>query len=103
MPELFLQGLNIYILISVFKHTCYPRQWHSLLQVKKLLARGNLDLAQANLEREGEVGEIKNQIAIIRYDTRTLATLSILWQMFFTNLSMSVNLFTGSAQSYGGD
>lgn len=36
------------------------------MHVKKLLARGNMDLAQANLEREGEVGEIKNQIAIIR-------------------------------------
>ena len=36
------------------------------LQVKRLLIQGNLDLARSNLEREGEVGEIKNQIAIIR-------------------------------------
>ena len=54
---------------------CSFKSWQSshmsdidfCLQVKKLLARGNLDLAQANLDREGEVAEIKNQIAIIRY------------------------------------
>ena len=39
----------------------------SMLQVKKLLAKGNIDLAQANLDREGQVAELKNQIAIIRY------------------------------------
>jgi len=37
------------------------------LQVKRLLIQGNLELAQANLARENEVGEIKNQIAIIRW------------------------------------
>ena len=48
------------------------------MQVKKLLARGNLDLAQANLEREGEVGEIKNQIAIIRYAVSRFPLLHII-------------------------
>lgn len=35
-------------------------------QVARQLAAGNADMARANLEREAEMGEIRNQIAIIR-------------------------------------
>ena len=42
-------------------------QWEGLSpQVKKLLAKGNVDLAQANLDKEAQMAEVRNQIAIVR-------------------------------------
>ena len=59
-----------------------------------MLIQGNLDLARSNLEREGEVGEIKNQIAIIRWG-QTLAS-----QILSTCPSKSVHDRAGSDAKY---
>ena len=37
------------------------------LQVQHQLAKGNRDLAESNITKEALIGEIKNQIAIVRW------------------------------------
>ncbi len=48
-------------------HILYCDILHALAdQVKAQLRRGNAELARANLAKEGLLGELRNQIAIIR-------------------------------------